>query len=154
MAKIVPHYNPEVRVSFDVDETLVRFENEILIKHEAHIKALKLHWYRGHHVRVHSKGGGAWAEYIVKKLGLEDFVHESVAKDSWYIDDKKADAWMEHYYIPEGGFNGCITGSDEEATRDSQTSLGIPSIAARGSSVIYPLPEVQGFGCTITSKTS
>lgn len=154
MAKIVPHYNPECRVSFDVDETLVKMVDEKLVVHNKHVEALKLHWYRGHHVRVHSAGGGPWAKYVVKKLELEDFVHEIVAKDYWYVDDKPADEWMDRYYLAEEGFNGRPIRSDEEVTGDNQDGTSVSSVTYRGSSVVYPVPEIQGFGCTITSKTS
>lgn len=155
MAKPNLLYNPEIRVSFDVDETLVRFENDEIVVHKGHVEALKQHWVRGHHVRVHSAGGGNWAKYIVEELGLTDYVHEAVAKDSWYIDDKPADLWMDRYFVKEEGFNnGRSIGTNQEAIGSDQAGTSLPSVTYRGSSVVYPLPEIQGFGCTITSQAS
>lgn len=153
MAKILEHYNPEIRVSFDVDETLVRFEGKNLIRHEKHIEAIKRHYYRGHHVRVHSAGGGDWAKLVVKLLGLEEFVHEAVAKDSWYVDDLAADAWMERYYIPEEGFNGRAIGKIKEDSRDSETSSDLFSVTHNGLGVVYPVPAFQSTGVTSGGPT-
>jgi hypothetical protein len=103
----LPYYNPEIRVEFDVDETLVRFDETGNIRvHKGHVEALKNHWRRGHHVKVHSKGGSLWARCIVDLLRLNKYVHEITNKTSWYYDDIPADQWKERVYLKQDDFNG------------------------------------------------
>jgi hypothetical protein len=146
MAKIVPHYNPECVVAIDVDETLVKMVNGKLLRHEDHIDALKMHWYRGHHVILWSGGGMRWAEYIRDKLELNNFVHECLAKPRWYVDDLPADKWMERYYIEREGFNGRTTGTHQEAIRDNQVSLLVPTVTTGGGPVLYFSAKVEDNG--------
>lgn len=147
MAKIVPHYNPEYRVSFDVDETLVKLVDEKLVTHSRHIESIKSHWYRGHHVCVQSAGGSSWAKYIIKRLGLEDFVHEARAKDRWYYDDLPADEWMDRVYHYQEGFNnGRTVGSYAEVDRNNKTGVLVPAITFGGGSLLYTTTSQQSGG--------
>jgi len=147
MAKIVPQYNEEYIVCVDVDETLVKMVDGQLRTHKAHINAIKMHWYRGHHVIVWSAGGKKWAEYIVKRLELNDFVHEIKAKPRWIYDDKPSNEWMERIYHYQEDFNnGCTAGSYEEVTRDLKTITNIPSITGNSDNFVYTVPEVKSSG--------
>lgn len=99
-------------VCFDVDETLVMwswpaeydgqtivFDNfgmaENLLPHYKHIELLKQFKVRGQYVVVWSQGGYRWAEEVVKKLGIEQYVDEVRCKPKWYVDDLPSSAWME-----------------------------------------------------------
>lgn len=77
-----------------------------LAAHLGHIKVLKDRKARGSYVVVWSAGGYAWANSVVKALGLEPYVDLVMTKPHMYIDDKKAEEFMgEHLYIPyESGY--------------------------------------------------
>jgi FMN phosphatase YigB (HAD superfamily) len=116
----------ESTVFIDCDDTLVMWptkemsktfaipiknphDNKIdcLLRHEGHIKVLKDRKARGSFIVVWSSGGFAWAEAVVKALGLEDYVDLCMTKPHMYIDDKKAEQIMgEHLYIPYGSGYG------------------------------------------------
>lgn len=100
--------NSEQIIMIDVDDTLVMwnwhtgsydvevkdpyFDNVYkLKKHNKHIKILKDHYARGFYVVVWSAGGFAWAEAVVKALGLEKHVHQIMTKPCKFIDDLEAD---------------------------------------------------------------
>lgn len=103
------------RVNFDVDETLVIWDwrpvspdgvglidivdpisghIEVVLPHQQHITLLKQFKARGHTVMVWSQGGWAWAESVVKALGIEDLVDYVDSKPDWYVDDLPASAFM------------------------------------------------------------
>ncbi len=149
MAKMLPIYNPEYIAAFDCDDTLVRCEGLSLVSHKKHIEAIKQHWARGHHILVWSAGGAKWAQSVVDMLDISEYVHEVKSKPRWYVDDKPADEWMDRYFIPEEGFNGYVTRSNEEVTRDTQISPVLPTITFGGGSVVYPILEKQSAGFDI-----
>lgn len=76
-------------------------KEEILGIHAGHIKILKDRKARGSYIVVWSAGGFAWANAVVKALGLEQYVDLVMTKPHAYIDDKKAEEFMgEHIYLP------------------------------------------------------
>lgn len=101
-------FKNEMTISFDVDDTLVMWEGNIykpeegrvaipdpydnndpkyLIPHTRHINFLKKSFKRGYQVTVWSAGGWAWAESVVKTLGLEEFVAKVETKPIKLVDD-------------------------------------------------------------------
>lgn len=75
--------------------------------HKGHVKILKDRKARGSYIVVWSAGGYAWANQVVKALGLELYVDLVMTKPHAYIDDKRADEFMgEHIYLPYGGSYG------------------------------------------------
>jgi hypothetical protein len=119
--------NQESTVFVDCDDTLVMWgkykefdtrdkveiknphdgTSSFLFPHLGHIKVLKDRKARGSFIVVWSSGGFAWAEAVVKALGLENHVDLCMTKPHMYIDDKKATEWMgEHLYIPYGSGYG------------------------------------------------
>lgn len=69
--------------------------------HHGHIKILKDHKTRGSRVIVWSAAGFAWAESVVKALGLEKYVDFVMTKPYAYLDDLRGDEILgEHIYLP------------------------------------------------------
>jgi len=108
-------------VCFDVDSTLIewiwdQFEKSELYDqgnlidirmnnyatsvkpHKVHIELLKRYKAKGKFVIVWTQSGYAWGEAVVKALGIEEYVDVILTKPEKYIDDLKADEWMEHIY--------------------------------------------------------
>jgi phosphoserine phosphatase len=105
-------------IFFDVDDTLVLWESRsvgsadwarearvnvvdpydnktvYLTKHQPHIKLLMNHKARGSTVVVWSQGGYAWAEAVVKALGLEEYVDLIMSKPRTYVDDLPVSDWL------------------------------------------------------------
>lgn len=90
-------------VCFDVDDTLVMWKGSDYKPHQLHIDSLIRHAKREHYVIVWSAGGVDWAKKIVEELQLTQYVDLVCCKPAWYVDDKKADEWMERYYYPYEG---------------------------------------------------
>lgn len=109
----------ESPVFFDVDSTLIMWKkissDEDTVKivhpysgettihswHKPHVKILRDRKARGAFVVVWSAGGNAWAEAVVKALGLEDCVDLVMTKPVLYVDDRPAEEWMgERLYLP------------------------------------------------------
>lgn len=61
--------------------------SEYVIPHLPHIEKVKHHKARGQLVVVWSAGGWEWAEAVVRKLGLENYVDLVIAKPQWAWDD-------------------------------------------------------------------
>ena len=124
-------------ICFDVDDTLVMYgytkefiENykskgleEISIKcnefntytidhlfiHKFHVERLKEIKKNGAFIIVWSKGGGTWAEKVVKALKLEKYVDMCMNKPMAHFDDQEAKFWMgKHKYMNP------ITGDEEQ----------------------------------------
>lgn len=110
----------ELRAAFDVDDTLVLWPDDhfkpkpgrvrvecpyetgaafYLIPHIQHINLLIAQKKRGHEVTVWSQNGWAWAEAVVKTLGIENHVDRVETKLTKYFDDLPADRWMNHVYL-------------------------------------------------------
>lgn len=116
----------ESTVFCDVDDTLVMYgikakkvqklvavtnphdgSQLYLAPHLGHIRIIKDRKARGSYIVVWSAGGYAWANAVVKALGLEPYVDLVMTKPHMYIDDKKAQEFMgEHLYIPFGSGYG------------------------------------------------
>lgn len=115
----------ESTIFVDVDDTLVMWgkakkgektvaitnphdgKQDYLRPHKGHIKVLKDRYSRGSFIVVWSAGGFAWAEAVVKALGLENYVDLIMTKPHIYIDDKEAVHVMgERLYIPYGNGYG------------------------------------------------
>lgn len=145
MAKVLPHYNPELVVALDVDETLVRYNDRgVPVVHLAHVRALKEHWRRGHHVIVWSAGGGAWAKHVVNMLNLGYFVHETKAKPRWTYDDRPESIQGDSIYLYAEGFNnGRSFGSFTEVDRSRKTCSNVHFATFGSSSIIHPLPKIE-----------
>ncbi|PCI45912.1 MAG: hypothetical protein COB41_00550 [Proteobacteria bacterium] len=102
-------YDNELTIFFDVDDSLVMWEGnpyspedgKIKIKdpndpdtpyrylypHKRHVNFLKKCHSRGYSVTVWSNGGWAWAESVVKALGLEEYVAKVESKPIKIVDD-------------------------------------------------------------------
>jgi len=98
----------------DVDDTLVMWDLEnafglevevkcpysesdqhfYLVRNEPMIEMLKTKHARGCYIIVWSQGGEAWADAVVKALGIEQYVHQTMSKPSSYGDDLPASEWM------------------------------------------------------------
>lgn len=91
-------------VYFDVDDTLVLHDRhdlpdeDIIVidvgnyvysvhPHKKHIKQLKTHKAKGDIIVVWSQGGSEWAERVVKKLELIEYVDVCLTKPERYYDD-------------------------------------------------------------------
>lgn len=108
----------EVNIPCDVDGTLIIYEDEyspgpgkielnlygtkkFVYPHLDHIELVKSYHARGFRVRVHSGNGYQWAEQVVKKLGLEDYVYEVETKSFKYLDDMPIETWAgQRVYLP------------------------------------------------------
>lgn len=71
----------------------------VYIPSDQHITLLKQCSSRGRTVFVWSNNGYAWANLVVKHLGLEKYVDFIMAKPAMYVDDKKADEFLQHVYL-------------------------------------------------------
>ena len=112
-------YKSDQAAYFDVDDTLViwqyppntdetklvEFKNgefsQYLLPHQKHIEVLKEFKIRGQMVVVWSQGGHAWAETVVRTLGLEPYVDLVLCKPKWYFDDLPCEEWMGKRYYEE-----------------------------------------------------
>lgn len=106
----------EQRVMFDVDKTLIvppdDFTSDKAIKmdyygHERFrvrndwaIELLIAYKTRGYSIDVCSANGWRWAQEVVNKLELQEFVNEVGSKYIKYVDDTPAEKWM-HRVPPE-----------------------------------------------------
>lgn len=104
---------------FDVDETLIlhvdgaKHKNEFtvtdpdtgtkhrVVPHKRHIDYLKKSMGRGRFVVVWSANGYAWADAVIKKLGLELYVNQVMTKPTVYFDDVPADKFMQRVYLEQ-----------------------------------------------------
>lgn len=70
-----------------------------LYVHDQHVNLLIAQKKRGYQVIVHSQGGWAWAEAVIKALALEQYVDVVKTKTQKYIDDLPADSWKSRVYL-------------------------------------------------------
>ena len=96
---------------FDVDDTLVIWEytdsmetvtcnnygkDVTLGIHKPHLEQLKKFKERGWVIVVWSQGGAEWAEEVVTKLGIENWVDLVITKPRYIFDDLETRYWMPH----------------------------------------------------------
>lgn len=106
-------------VNVDVDETLVLWSikkypsmktaefnyygiKKTLAIHQEQIDLVKSYKKRGYYVRVWSANGWRWANEVVTKLDLQDFVDHVETKGTKFLDDhnKTIKVTGAHVYIP------------------------------------------------------
>lgn len=105
---------PSRSVFVDVDDTLIKWEIEGIsfqnhpecitldmfgtqkrfLPMWSNINKVKSFYEKGYEIVIWSLSSKQWAEQVVKKLGLEDYVDFCVSKPDFYIDDKEADHFM------------------------------------------------------------
>ena len=69
-----------------------RDNKSIFLKvHWDHVQQIKEHKLRGHNTVVWSAGGSDWAEEVVNKLELNDYVDIVISKPHWWYDDLNAE---------------------------------------------------------------
>lgn len=99
---------------FDVDQTLFMHTPGYLFNivnpytntpmvgmiNNGHVELLKQHKARGMFIIVWSKAGAQWANAVVKKLKLEEYVDLILTKPDKYCDDLTGDKILgEHIYL-------------------------------------------------------
>jgi|CXWL01.1.fsa_nt_gi FMN phosphatase YigB (HAD superfamily) len=115
--------NKETTVAFDIDDTLVIWSEEMdksgpdfmefkcpytneslfLKPHKSHINLLKKYKARNFGVMIWSAGGAPWAQEVINKLGLNEYVDLILTKPSRYVDDLDVASWIgNRVYIKEG----------------------------------------------------
>src|ERR1700677_1579852 len=105
-------WNPQLRYDKDFNKIDIKSPDSAdsyftVTPHKGHIKVLKDRKARGSCIVVWSAGGYKWAEAVVKALDLENHVDYCMTKPHMYIDDKKAEEFMqERLYIPFGNGYG------------------------------------------------
>lgn len=110
--------NPII-VPFDVDATLVSYDvegydkrdlikvglskkNQIWVKPiDVHVQRVKNHKASGHLIIVWSGSGYEWAQHIVEKLGLTQYVDIITVKPKWTYDDSPFDSWCKRLFLFE-----------------------------------------------------
>lgn len=111
----------EIIVYCDVDKTLVKwpmfyhtqnaqkgllmfdyYGTQVWLKeHRAHIDLLKSYKKRGFFVHVMSANGVQWAEEVVNRLNLAEYVDLVSTKPLKYMDDKPWDSFCNRIYLPD-----------------------------------------------------
>lgn len=79
------HQSGYGRVDFNYGDELI-----YLYPHVKHVTFLKHCYNRGDYVEVWSQNGYEWAEQVIKKLDLEQFVHIVRSKPTRHVDDKES----------------------------------------------------------------
>lgn len=98
--KLKDHYTAYV----DVDETLILWKDDpsdpankilqlengdLVVKlHKKHIQLVKNLYTIGWNIIIWSQGGSNHAEAVIKKIGLENYIHAIIPKPTLVIDDK------------------------------------------------------------------
>jgi hypothetical protein len=74
--------------------------------HEPMVRLLREEHSRGGFIIVWSRSGFAWAETVVKALGLSDKVHLIMSKPLVYFDDSPVENWMKDrvYLSPDAHY--------------------------------------------------
>ena len=110
---------PGPAVYVDVDTTLIEWDDpknpedcgvvwihgKMFYVNEYNVAYLKKFADRNHAIIVWSGSGVAWAQAVVRALGLTDYVHAVLSKPSYYIDDiKDPKVWIgkHRFYTLEG----------------------------------------------------
>lgn len=95
------------QVDYDVRGIYIDYygTEKFVLVHEEHVQLVKAYHARGFKVIVHSNNGALYAAGIVKKLGLEKFVHEVKTKPTKLMDDQDVgNALGARVYIPFSPF--------------------------------------------------
>src|SRR5690554_3670238 len=82
-------YDPESYITISAHG-----HDSVVVPHEANIKLFKKFAKLGYTMIVWSQSGYAWAEAVVKALGLEDMVTLCMSKPRYYFDDIPCEEWM------------------------------------------------------------
>lgn len=80
-----------VNVYDPIEDKIIKFR-----VHEPMVRLLKEEHHRGSYVVVWSRGGHAWAESVVRALGLEPCVHQVMSKPTAYFDDVLIEDWLKY----------------------------------------------------------
>lgn len=75
-------------------EPIMSVDDSKFYPHKIHIDMVKEFKHRGFNIIVWSQGGSDWAESVVKKIGLEDYIDVIMPKPSWYFDDAPVEKFM------------------------------------------------------------
>lgn len=81
--------------TIDIPDPYMRPAGAIVraVPNQRNIDLLKRNKGQGRSVVVWSAGGYAWAESVVKTLGLEEYVDLIIPKPSVYVDDRPMEDW-------------------------------------------------------------
>ena len=85
---------PEEKEKYGVEFTYTSGVVDKLVPHIKHIAQLKEHHTRHTSIVVWSAAGAAWAETVVKTLGLEQYVDVCIGKPNWVYDDLAIEKFM------------------------------------------------------------
>lgn len=103
---------------FDVDDTLALWDQPIddtsfffnlsdnpkygvwLKPNDYMVRKVQIFKQAGYCVVVWSQSGPEWAEGIVRKLGLVDYVDVVIAKPLYHYDDRPCTEWMGNHRLP------------------------------------------------------
>ena len=66
----------------------------VYVVHEKHVKLLVDHYARGFKILAWSNNGKAWAVAVIKALGLDNYVHDYMAKPVKVIDDVEPNRFL------------------------------------------------------------
>jgi len=120
MKKNKPLVIKKLPVPFDCDFTLIEYDIEQKPKEDLiqvglipgkeiyvypikkHIQVLKNMKASNFFIIVWSGSGREWAEHLVKKLQLNEYVDCIMDKPRFYIDDEDANNWMKRLYYYKG----------------------------------------------------
>jgi hypothetical protein len=102
----------------DIDDTLIMHrakpnDNTIELTYGTTVKYVELNQdhidlvkycktARNYHIIVHSANGWQWAEYVIKKLKLENFVDQVQTKPKEYLDDRPVEEWFKNRIYIKG----------------------------------------------------
>lgn len=114
-----PNYKTKQVAMFDVDETLIKdrpgekqsVKDFVMLDyygmerkrwiHRRHVELVIAHKKRGYQVIVHSANGKPWADEVVDKLGLREYVDRTDTKPCVCFDDKPAEEWMPRVWVED-----------------------------------------------------
>ena len=114
-----PKYKTKQRALFDVDGTLIKEEpgihqtykdaieldyygmKRIRYAHKRMVELVKAHKLRGFIIEVHSANGKPWADEVVDKLGIREYVAKTDTKPQVCFDDKPAEEWMPRVWVED-----------------------------------------------------
>lgn len=117
----------EMTITFDVDDTLIFWDNRLNKPHNGslsivcphdnrktfhrvhkrHVDFLKKQHAKGYTVIVWSASGTGWAEAVVNALGISDYVDFVMSKPHKWVDDiiDPSQVLGTHIYLDEAGYS-------------------------------------------------